>query len=317
MSARPASTTRPTGAVLVPLALAAVLYVLARVAGGGWLPLGACALLVLPVAAVLLRPRLADVVVTATSDRASAGGEVVLQLEVGAGDRPSPALRVVLAPGLLGGASVAVPALAAGTRTAGEVRLPAPARGTTDGLDVELVSTAPFGLVRVRRRLRPAVRIVVHPVPVVGGQQAAGTGAARSTSLPGAGTEVLGVRHWRRGDAPGSVHARSSARAGRPVVLEREREQGARLVVLFESVGSGPAWEREVAQVAGQCLQVLRQGGEPLLVGAAPSPRPSRDAVLDWLAGLEAAGPAGPADTARAVRAAGRSGAITVLGRAR
>jgi len=302
-----------------PLLAAAVLYLLGRIAGGGWLPLGACSLLALPVAAVLLRPRLddvrVDVGVDATAERASSGGEAALLLTVTAGARSAPPFQVVLAPGLLAGASVGVPPLSPGRTTGGAVRLAAPSRGTADGLDAELVSTAPFGLVRTRRRVRLSVRLVVHPDPVAPSRASfIGTGSVLSACLPGPGTEVLGVRLWRRGDAAGAVHARASARAGRPVVLEREREQGARLVVLAAGIGAGPQWEQDVAQVAWLCLQALRQGGEPLLVGAAPTPRPSREGVLDWLAGLEAAGPAGPAAVARAHREAGRTGSVTVLG---
>lgn len=311
------TVTRPTRAMAAPLLAATVLYLLGRIAGGGWLPLGACALLALPVAAVLLRPRLDDVRVDATAVRAVAGGEVTVALTVTAGTRPAPALRVVLEAGLLAGASVAVPALSPGLSTGGVLHLAAPSRGTADALDAELVSTAPFGLLRTRRKVRLAVRVVVHPEPApLNRTLPAGTGSTLSTTLAGTGTEVLGVRHWRRGDSPGAVHARASARAGRPVVLEREREHGARLVVLAAGIGAGPAWERDIAHVAWLCLQALRQGGEPLLVGAAPAPRRSREGVLDWLAGLEAAGPASPVDIARAQREAGRTGSVTVLGAA-
>lgn len=307
-------TTRPTRALLLPLVAAAVLHLLVRTTGGGWLALGSAAALALPVVALLLRPRLDGLEVTATAERAAAGGSVRLHLQVTA-VRASAGCRLVLADGLLAGAVVAVPALAAGASTGAVLSLAAPARGTADGLDAELASTAPLGLLRTRRRLRVPVRVVVQPVPATpGGVAGSGTGAAAQTGLAGAGTEVLGLRPWRSGDAVTALHARSTARHGRPVVLERERDQGPRLVLLAGLPGTGPAWEQQVSRAAAVCLQALAAGGEPVLVGAAPAPRPSRDGVLDWFAGLEAAGPTSAADVARAVRDAGRGGTVLLLG---
>lgn len=309
-------STRPTPALALALAVAAVLHLLVRATGAGWLALGAAAVLALPVVAVLLRPRLDALHVTASATRATAGGTVRLEVQVTA-RRASPACRLVVERGLLAGAVVAVPALAAGQRTGAGLELAAPTRGTADGLDVVLDSSAPLGLVRARLRARVPVPVVVRPVvspptPVVG----AGRGASASGATAGAGTEVLGLRPWRAGDATAAVHARSTARHGRPVVLEREREHGPRLVLLVGALGHGPDWEASVSRAAGLCLQALRAGGEPVLVGPAPAPRPGADGVLDWLAGLEAAGPGGPGELSRATREAGRAGGLLLLGAA-
>lgn len=306
---------RPTRAMLLPLLAAAVLQLLVRVTGGGWLSLGSAAALALPVAAVLLRPRLDGLDVLCVDARGTARRDVQLVVQVTA-RRASPACRVVLTEGLLAGADVAVPALPGGGSSGGTVSLAAPRRGTADGLDLVLTSTAPLGLLRATRRLRVPVRVVVHPVVAPPSVVQGEGGAARPSGRAGAGTEVLGLRPWRSGDALTALHARSTARHGRPVVLERERDRGRRLVLLAGEPSSGPAWEQAVSRAAGLCLQALDAGGEPVLVGAAPAPRPSTSGVLDWLAGLEAAGPAGPADLARAARAAGRGGTVLVLGSA-
>ena len=221
-------STRPTSGTALALAAAAVLHLLVRATGAGWLALGAAAVLVLPLVAVLLRPRLDALGVTATASRGTAGGCVRLELAVTA-RRASPPCRLVIAPGLLAGAVVAVPALAAGQRTAAGLELAAAARGTTDGLDVVLEATAPLGLLRVRRGLRVPVPVLVRPsvspspaasVGSAGGGRGASGSAATSTATAGAGTEVLGLRPWRAGDATSAVHARSTARHGRPVVLK-------------------------------------------------------------------------------------------------
>ena len=307
------ATLRPTRALPLPLLAAGVLYLLVRLTGAGWLALAAAAALVLPLVALLLRPRL-ELEVALQVARGTAGGSVQAQVQVRA-RRASAPCQLVLRPGLLGQAVLAVPALSGGQVTTGTVLLAAPRRGTAGRVEVELTSTRPLGLLRVRRPLGVDVPVVVHPV--VGPAATAfgsGGGASRTAPVTGAGTEVLGLRPWRTGDAATALHARSTARHGRPVVLEREREQGPRLVVLAGAPGSGEAWEAAVSRTAGLCLQVLAAGGEPLLVGASPAPRPSREGVLDWLAGLEAAGPPRPADVARAVREAGRGGAVAVLG---
>ena len=308
-------STRPTRAVLVPLAAAGVLHLLVRVTGGGWLSLGAAAALALPLVALLLRPRLDGLTVTMTAGRSMAGGTALLDLRVTAGVRATPPCRLTVAPGLLAGAVVAVPALAPRASTGARLELAAPDRGTAQGLDLVLTSTAPFGLVRGHRALRAPVHVVVRPAPATTtAPPGVGVGTAGSSAQAGAGTEVLGLRPWRVGDATAAVHARSTARHGRPVVLEREREHGPRLVLLVGALGHGPAWEASVSRAAALCLHALRTGGEPVLVGPAPAPRPSVDGVLDWLAGLEAAGPGGPAEAARAGREVGRDGGVLLLG---
>lgn len=299
----------------LPVVAAGVLHLLVRATGGGWLSLGSAAALALPVVALLLRPRLDGLTVEVVSSPTTAGSTAELSVRVAAGRRPTPPCRLVLAGDLLAGAVVAVPALGPGERTEGCLRLDAPRRGSREGLDVVVESTAPFGLLRATRTLRVPARLVVRPVVVaVSPVPGVGTGADGSTAQAGAGTEVLGLRAWRTGDAAAAVHARSTARHGRPVVLEREREHGPRLVVLVGALGNGPAWEAEVSRAAALCLSALRSGGEPVLVGPARAPRPSPEAVLDWFAGLELAGPGGAAEAARAAREAGRSGGVLRLG---
>ncbi len=127
---------------------------------------------------------------------------------------------------------------------------------------------------------------------------------------------MLGLRQFRAGDSRSAVHARSTARHGRPVVLERERETGPSLVLLCAGPGSGPAWETTVARSCALAEAAVRDGRPPrLLAGGTPAPaRPTAAAVLDWHAGLDACQPLDPRTLAEAARAAARGGTVVLLG---
>lgn len=310
---------RPTRGVLLALVLAVVLHQLARITGGGWLALAAGACLALPVAALVLRPRLADLQVTSSPVHARVGQPVEQRLTVrNAGTRPTPVLQLVdISPGLAR-TVVAVPALRPGAEVTAVLRRTATARGWSADGEVELVTTAPLGLLRVRRCVRVPGPFAVAPQPVpLTRLPEAGPGSGGS-SLPvaGSGVEVLGLRPWRPGDGARAVSARASARHGRPVVLERERDGGTGLVVLCAGAGSGPAWERAIEQSCALAEHALRSGVTPTLVATGPpvSARSGRAAVLDWHARLDAAAPADEAALAQAVRAAGPGGAVVLLG---
>lgn len=309
---------RPTRGVAVAVAVAVVLHLLGRITGGGWLALASAAALVLPLAALLLRPRLDGLEVTSTPVSARVGDEVEVHLVVrNAGRRPSPPVRLAdLTPGL-SPLTVAVPGLAPGREVAADLRRAAVARTVSDSSPVQLTSTAPFGLVRVTATRSVAARVVVAPRPVTvpalpdGGQ---GAGSS-SRPLPGVGTEVLGLRPWRPGDGARAVHARSSARHGRPVVLERERDTGSAVVVLCTGAGAGPEWEAAVASACSVAEQAVRHQRAPVLLATGhPAPRvPDLAAVLAWHAGLDAAQPLDAATVAAAARAAGSGGTVVLV----
>ncbi len=128
---------------------------------------------------------------------------------------------------------------------------------------------------------------------------------------------MLGLRPWRAGDGAAAVSARASARHSRPVVLERERESGPRLVIVCTGALSGPLWEATVERSCALVEQAVREGRVPvLLANGLPVPgRPDRQAVLDWHAALDRCGPPDAATLSAVRRAAGPAGAVTVLGR--
>jgi hypothetical protein len=285
---------RPTPAALVPLLAAGVLHLLARVTGGGWLSLGAGALLALPLLRCCSgRAGRADRAAGQPALRRRREREPARQRP---GGRPRrPAARLVLDDGLLGGCTVAVPALPPGGSTTGEVAVQALARGTADGLAVRCESTGRSAWSGRYDGCRPERGSSSTPCPRPRGRRRPEAARARRPPRPARAParRCWGVRPWRAGDPVHALHARSTARHGRPSSWSASGD-GRRTVLLVGGLGSGPAWEDAVSRAAGLCLHVLRSGGDLLLVGAAPPARPSPASVLAWLAGLEAAGRSRP-----------------------
>ncbi|MDP9102202.1 MAG: hypothetical protein M3N21_08675, partial [Actinomycetota bacterium] len=140
-------TTRPTRAVLGWLAAAGVLHLLSLLTGDAWLSLASRAALVLPLVAVVFRPRLESLVVSCDVVRTTSGAEVVTRLQVrNAGRRASPALTLTEPAGLLTPVTVAVPSLAPGGSATAQVRRTALRRGVADSTVGRLRSRAPLGL---------------------------------------------------------------------------------------------------------------------------------------------------------------------------
>jgi uncharacterized protein (DUF58 family) len=310
---------RPTRTLLGTLVAAVLLNLLSRVTGDGWLALASGAILAVGLSGLVLRPALRDLQVTMPGQPrtvAGAGTEVVFVV-TNSGQRSTPPVlwthpRVV---------QVQVPALAPGESY--EVRLPVPAlpRGSYDLGGLQLSTTAPFGVLRWTATRDGHGELIVHPnialdrvLPAQGGVPA----ELRSLAVAGAGTEVLGLRPWRQGDASRAISARASARHGRPVVLERERETGPALAIIICGPGHGSAWEAAVSEVASLAVASVRAGHAPLLAvgpGKAVVPRrPDATAVLDLFARLGSTGPVDPADLAAVLRAAGRGGTVLLLG---
>ncbi len=298
--------------------MAGVLHLLARITGVAWLSLAAGACLALPVAALLLRPRLDRLEVRSDPVQARVGDRVELRLLVrNTGTRPTPALRLTdRGPGL-SPVVLAVPPLRGGGEVSAVLTRTAQGRGRRAASGVELLTLAPFGLLRTVRTVEVPGPFVIAPrrVPaaelVAGGQ---GEGGA-SRPVAGLGTEVLGLRAWRPGDGARAVAARATARHGRPVVLERERDTGPSVVLLCAAAGSGAAWEAVLEASCAVAEEAVRRGRPPVLLatGLAPPERPGLGAVLDWHARLDEAAPLDTATLDRAVRAAGPGGAVVLL----
>lgn len=128
--------------------------------------------------------------------------------------------------------------------------------------------------------------------------------------------DPMSLRGFVSGDPVSSVHWRSTARTGTPVVMEREQPLSGRLVLLVAGAGEGELWEAAIARAAG-LVQAAAAAGVPVAVVAGPSAaplpaEPGHEVVQDWLAGLEQPGPAGQAQVEASVRRAA-GGLVAVL----
>ena len=130
------------------------------------------------------------------------------------------------------------------------------------------------------------------------------------------GGDPMSLREFVSGDPVSSIHWRSTARTGTPVVMEREQPLSGMLVLLVAGAGTGDDWEAAVARAAGLVQAAAAIGVPVAVVAAAPSaPLPAQagtELVQDWLAGLQQTGPAHPALVEQAVRRAA-GGLVAVL----
>jgi uncharacterized protein (DUF58 family) len=202
-------------------------------------------------------------------------------------------------------------------------------RGAFDGGPIILQSGAPFGFVSVKRTLQVATPIIVTPRWV----ELMSFPILEPSSFPsdllherariGAGEEYLGVRDYRPGDSPRSVHWRSSARAGHLVVREYEEEVASRVALVLAGADYGEppdsTFETLVSAAASIAIYAL-QTGHPVdlflyderseVVHLA---NPDRYAALDQLARARPFDAALRPLSTQAVAQLGRRGTIVVL----
>lgn len=142
------------------------------------------------------------------------------------------------------GAQVFLARVPAATQLFGAYRTALPARGEAPFGRVRITTTFPFGLFEKSREQRLdellALEPARRPAPTVRAGQARGDGE-RPEPRPGQGREFHSLRDFRSGDDPREVHWRTSARAGKLVAIEREKEKRRRVTLLFDTRGLQPA----------------------------------------------------------------------------
>jgi uncharacterized protein (DUF58 family) len=103
---------------------------------------------------------------------------------------------------------------------------------------VEFVTRFPFGLLEGIRDYDAPGDVVVFPREVIAGPIAhrhdVGMGE-RPSGAPGIGSEFFGLRDQRLGDDSRSIHWLTTARRGRPVVIDHERERRRRVTVILDN----------------------------------------------------------------------------------
>jgi uncharacterized protein (DUF58 family) len=204
--------------------------------------------------------------------------------------------------------TVYVSRLAPGVSASVVVHRPPQQRGRwPSGAVVTVDGCSLLGGFRRRRRLYDDRPTVVHPEPAsalaladITDLRNSGQGAPSRRS--GRGTDVLGLREWRPGDAVSAVSWRASASRGRLVALEREEPTSAQLMVAVGTAGDGQHWERALARAAATAVAALRGGQQLTLISGADVTRPkSVREALDWFASCEQP-EASSAATVRAMR---------------
>ncbi len=150
-------------------------------------------------------------------------------------------------------------------------------------------SLFPLGFFRRGRRYLTETEILVYPeIYASSGAHPARLGRAGNepTRRRGWGHELLGLRAFRHGDDPRSIHWKQSARTGDLIFKERETEENRRLLIVFDNaVGEletnrrRERFERLVSEAATAALDYLDSGYEVSLL--------SRDADLPFAAGRQ------------------------------
>ena len=140
-------------------------------------------------------------------------------------------------------------------------------RGPILSEGMQVVTAYPFGFARKTRVLEESQRWWALPpvwpttVDVAG---AAERGFLAEVNQRGAGSELMGLRDWRAGDARRDVHWKISARRGR--LITREWQAEANRAVMVEFVHLAPTdsddpsqLDAACARVAGLCAGLLEQ----------------------------------------------------------
>jgi uncharacterized protein (DUF58 family) len=137
---------------------------------------------------------------------------------------------------------------------------------------LEVATRAPFGLFEKSRPLDAPAELIVFPrkvePPLLQSRQLAREGE-RPEDRAGQGQEVHSLRDHRPGEDARSIHWKSSARHGRLIGVDRERELRRRVcVVLDQRLLSGEALDRAVEKAAALVERELDTGAEVSLAVA-------------------------------------------------
>jgi len=135
-------------------------------------------------------------------------------------------------------------------------------RGQVQLRSIRIWSTHPFGLVRRSRRLPMEGGMVVYPAPVAGVARTtvdAGGQGRDDKRRRGREGDFRGLRVYQAGDPLRDVHWPTSAKAGRPMVVERAAP-GVDQVIVEVLEADGERWEQSLRRAAGQVLHHAARG---------------------------------------------------------
>ncbi|MGH2807308.1 MAG: DUF58 domain-containing protein [Actinomycetota bacterium] len=302
----------------------------ASTAQAGWLFVLAAGVLGLVGASLITRQNLdSATIVRSAPRRARVGDDVRVGITVHSGKRSLPLLRLEDRFDAFEPTVVASNRLRKYESSELELVKHAHRRGVFESGTVMLRSGSPFGFTTTSRTIdvQSPVTVVPHHVelrsfPILE-PSSSPSDVLHERARTGAGQEYLGVREYRPGDPPRSVHWRSTARAGRLVVREYEEEVQTRVTLVvggadvgeppdspFEMLVSAAASIALYALVTGHPVDMVRHDDNGEIEQLAD---PDRFAVLDWLAAATPRDePLGPL-VERALGRVGRRGTIVLL----
>ncbi|REJ73830.1 MAG: DUF58 domain-containing protein [Acidobacteria bacterium] len=183
-----------------------------------------------------------------------------------------------------------------------QLRVLWPSRGRHRMPTLRVVSLYPLGLFRCQASIEPARTALVFPQLFDASDmdfEVSATVGESTVRRRGSGPELFGLRPFRTGDDPRSVHWKRSAQTGELVVLEREAEDSRRLSLLLDNAVPRGADEQQLArfellvsEAATLAVDALERGFEVELVTRSRrvgygTARPQRRRLLEALALLE------------------------------
>lgn len=201
-------------------------------------------------------------------------------------------------------------------------------RGVFDAGPVVISCGAPFGFLRSSRSITVSSPTTAWPrwvdlqsFPILE-PSSFPSDVLHERARVGAGEEFLGIRDYRPGDSPRSVHWRSSARAGHLMVREYEELPSARVGVVLAGLEHGAppdsSFEALVSAAASVALYALSTGHPVDLVRAAPDGgvaslfEPDRKQALEWFAAAEPADASLVGLAGSVLRRLGRRGTVVI-----
>lgn len=311
--------------------VAGLLFLAGTTAQASWLFVIAAGVLAVVVGSLFSRHGLTNAVLERTTPRrARVGDEVRVGLQLtNAGRTPLPLLRLDDRFEAFDGSAVLVERLKPGQRAHVELVRSASRRGVFNSGEVRLASGAPFGFLRSRLTVAVDGRMTVVPrwvelrsFPILE-PSSFPSDVLHERARTGAGEEFIGVRDYRPGDPPRSVHWRSTARAGHLIVREFEEEVASRVALVLAGTDTGTppdsAFEALASAAASIAIYALQTGHPVDLIRSAPGDKveriadPDRFGLLDWLAGAEPIDAALPPLAAASLERIGRRGTVVLL----
>lgn len=295
--------SRPTKRAFVFTFVGCLLVITGMTAQAGWLFVLAAAILGPVASSSMSRHRLSACdVARSTPARVPVGDDVIVRLTLtNTGRKPLPPARAEdRFPAFAEPAEVVSGQLSPGHTAETEITRRASRRGVFQQGRVEMTAGWPFGLSRSRRSLDVTSPMIVLPrfvelsvFPLLE-RSSVSAEELRDRATTGPGQDFIGVREYRPGDPMRFVHWRSTARAGRLVVREYEREAASRVAVIVAGDERGPRddsdFEALVSAAASVAVYALATGRRVTLIGRSIEGRierlvdGDRVAVLEWLA---------------------------------